>query len=93
MSGYLYISIIIIITFIINIIIERFLLEIKDYFPEPELGHNWSVGVSNILSVLYYNIIIVAATTTTRTTQLFRFTENIRNFTENISGLLKCFKI
>ena len=43
MSGYLYISIIIIITFIINIIIERFLLEIKDYFPEPELGHNWSV--------------------------------------------------
>ena len=91
MSGYLYISIIIIITFIINIIIERFLLEIKDYFPEPELARSQLVGVSNILSVLYYNIIIVAATT--RTTQLFRFTENIRNFTENISGLLKCFKI
>ena len=59
MSGYLYISIIIIITFIIIIIIERFLLEIKDYFPEPELARSQLVGrcVQYFISIIlqYYN--------------------------------------
>ena len=84
MSGYsLYISIIITTT----IIIKHFLLEIKDYFPPSPATQ--LAGVSNILSVLYYNIIIVAA----RTTQLFRFPGNILNFTENISEPLKRFTI